>query len=109
MKKPPPELTQPSRTATGNKSYEDFVPASVPDAQETNSESVWAMFQQSIINTEERVAVAAELAAAKAKDDAAPAAPERESGFADTNFEATDYAVLPYDPTEAAPLKPEGE
>ncbi len=77
------------------------------------------MFQQSIINTEERVAVAAELAAAKAKDEAAsasnrppkadPTAPERESGFADTNFESTNFSALPYDATEPSPLKPEDE
>jgi hypothetical protein len=115
MKKPSQEPPKPSRPVPG-KSYEDQLPASVPDAHESNSESVWAMFQQSIINTEERVAIAAELAAAKAKDDAAakanpsanpqPDAPERDSGFADTNFEITNFSELPYDATEPTPLKP---
>jgi hypothetical protein len=106
-----------------SRGYEDQVPAVVPDAQESNSESVWAMFQQSIINTEERVAVAAELAAAKAKDDAV-AEPglkvdtlATDSDFADTNFDATrfDATILselpsepPYDPTAPSPLKPQG-
>ena len=77
------------------------------------------MFQQSIIHTEERVAVSVELAAAKAKDEAAsganpppqsdPTAPERESGFADTTFENTSFSVLPYDATQSAPLKPESQ
>jgi hypothetical protein len=65
MKKPPQQPAKPRPPAPASKGYEDNAPASVPDAQESNSESVWAMFQQSIINTEERVAVAAELAAAK--------------------------------------------
>ncbi len=128
MKKPPQEPPKPSRPVP-IKAYEDQVPAAVPDAHESNSESVWAMFQQSIINTEERVAVAAELAAAKAKDDAAaktnahadpPANAEvSESDFADTNFDATNFSDLrddtnkngtrdsTYDPTLPAPLKPE--
>jgi hypothetical protein len=122
MKKSPPEPLKPgyspSMPATA-KAYEDHLPAAVPDAQESNSESVWAMFQQSIINTEERVAIAADLAAAKAKDDAAakanPAAnpqpdmPEHDSGFADTNFDATNFSELPYDATEPTPLKPQGQ
>ena len=117
MNKPPQEPLKPgnspSRRAAPSKSYEDHIPAAVPDAHESNSESVWAMFQQSIINTEERVVVAAELAAAKAKDDAASVpkpltdAPSNESGFADTNFDATDFSELPYDATEPSPLKPQ--
>ncbi len=121
MNKPPQEPLKPgnspSRRAAPGKSYEDHIPAAVPDAQESNSESVWAMFQQSIINTEDRVAVAAELAAAKAKDDAAstsnpvpklqPELATRDTGFADTNFEATDFSELPYDATTPLPLKPQ--
>ena len=116
MKIPPLEPPKPTRPVVVNRGYDDLGPAAVPDAQETDSESVWAMFQQSIINTEERLAVAAELAAAKAKDDAAASpdlpstansdAPERESGFADTNFEATNFSELPYDATRPSPLKP---
>ena len=76
------------------------------------------MFQQSIVTTEERLAVAAELAAAKARDDAASdpdpqpksgqGAPEPESGFADTDFEATNFTDLPPDATQPTPLKPDG-
>ena len=116
MKKPPHEPPKPRRQVAASRGYEDLAPAAVPDAQESDSESVWAMFQQSIINTEERVAIATELAAAKAKDDAAAAldlpppnatdASERESGFADTNFEATNFSELPYDATAPSPLKP---
>ena len=116
LQEPPHEPKKPSHTIAASRSYEDSLPAAVPDAHESNSESVWAMFQQSIINTEERVAVAAELADAKAKDDAAAArnlapiansdAPERESDFADTNFEATNFSELPYDATTPSPLKP---
>lgn len=119
MKKPPQESRWPSSHVATSRGYEDYLPASVPDAQESDSESVWAMFQQSIIHTEERVAVAAELAVAKAKDDAAsaanslpkaaPAVPERESGFADTTFENTNFSVPPYDATEPAPLQSEGQ
>ena len=122
MKKPPQEPPKPGHSpnhrVAANKGYEDLVPAPVPDAQESNSESVWAMFQQSIINTEERVAIAAELAAAKAKDDAAstsnpvpklqPELVTRDTGFADTNFEATNFFELPYDATTPSPLKPQG-
>ena len=116
MNKPSFEPPKPTRPVAANRGYEDLGPAAVPDAQESDSESVWAMFQQSIINTEERVAIAAELAVAKAKDDAAaardlpptanPDAPGRESGFADTNFEATNFSELPYDATTPSPLKP---
>lgn len=122
MKKSSPEPLKPGYSpgnAAPAKSYDDHLPAAVPDAQESNSESVWAMFQQSIINTEERVAIAADVAAAKAKDDAAamadssanpqPNVPERDSGFADTNFEATDFSEIPYDATEPTPLKPDGQ
>lgn len=122
MKKPPQTPPKqgftPTQPKPSGKSYEDNVPASVPDAQETNSESVWAMFQQSIVSTEERLAVAAELAAAKAMDDAASdpdlhpksgrGAPELESGFADTDFEATNFTDLPSDATQPTPLKPDG-
>ena len=118
MKKPPQELLKPGKSprhqATANRSFDDYVPAAVPDAQESNSESVWAMFQQSIISTEERVAVAAELAAAKAKDDATTLPPPhdddpaRDSDFADTNFDATNFSELPYDATVPSPLKPSG-
>lgn len=124
MKIPLQTPQKPPRTVPV-KAYEDQLPATIPDAQESNSESVWAMFQQSIIHTEERVAVAAGLAGAKAKDeaacasnptsnpasnpppDAAPAAPECESGFADTDFEITNFSASPYDATDPAPLKPE--
>lgn len=118
MKKPL-QAPQKSPRTVPVKAYDDQLPATVPDAQESNSESVWAMFQQSIIHTEERVAVAVELAAAKAKDEAAsaanpppqsdPTAPEHESDFADTTFENTSFSVLPNDATQPAPLKPEGQ
>ncbi len=113
MKKVPQELSKQTKSGAA-KAYEDHVPAAVPEAQESDSESVWAMFQQSIISTEERVAVAAELAAAKAKDDATtlptPPAddPARDSDFADTNFDATNFSELPYDATVPSPLKPSG-
>ena len=122
MKKPLQAPQKPPRTVPVM-AYEDQLPATIPDAQESNSESVWAMFQQSITHTEERVAVAAGLAGAKAKDedeaasasnpasnpppDAAPAAPECESEFADTDCDNTNFSALPYDATEPAPLKPE--
>lgn len=123
MKKSPQELPKQSRPVAMNRGHEDHLPAVVPDAQESDSESVWAMFQQSIISTEERVAVAAELAAAKAKDDAVSVrdlspnenldAPERESGFADTHFAATNFSELPsdaaYDATTPSPLKPDAK
>ena len=127
MKKPPQQPPKLSNPVPANRAYEDHLPAAVPDAHESNSESVWAMFQESIIDTEERVAVAAELAAAKAKDDAAsvrdlPAkdnsdASERETGFAATNFAATNFSDLPselssdlaYDATTPSPLKPDAK
>lgn len=120
MKKSPLDPSKPGSSVPA-RVYDDHTPAAVPDAHESNSESVWAMFQQSIINTEERVAVAAELATAKAKDDAAAKANQQADGFApdpdfaDTNFDATNFSELRddaagesiYDPTVPAPLKPE--
>jgi hypothetical protein len=118
MNKPLQAPPKSGHRALVTRSYEDHAPAAVPDAQESNSESVWAMFQQSIINTEERVVVAAELAAAKAKDDAASVAnlspktaseaSEPESDFADTNFDVTNFSELPDGATEPTPLKPQG-
>ena len=113
MKKAPQEPSKQTQSRP-TKAYEDHVPAAVPEAQESDSESVWAMFQQSMISTEERVEVAAELAAAKAKDDATTApnphtdASARDSGFADTNFAATNFSELPDDVTVPSALKPQG-
>lgn len=123
MKKPPQELPKQSRPVAMNRGHEDHLPAAVPDVQESNSDSIWAMFQQSIISAEERVAVAAELAAAKAKDDAASVGdpspdentdvPQREIGFADTDFAATNFSELPsdaaYDATTPSPLQPDAK
>ncbi len=113
MKKAPQEPSKQTHSRP-TKAYEDHVPAAVPEAQESDSESVWAMFQQSIVSTEERAALAAELAAAKAKDDAAARPPPpndasaRDSGFADTNFAATNFSELPDDATVPSALKPQG-
>ena len=113
MKKVPRELAMHARQR-GTNAYQDHVPASVPQALVSDSESVWALFEQSILDTEERVALAAELSAAKARDDAM-AQPNRttdtamgDNGFPDTNFDATDFAELPYDATVPSALKPEG-
>ncbi len=108
---------QPKRKPADNASasaglYDLHGPIPVPEASESDSESAWAMFQQSVIATEERVAVAAELAAAKAKDDteassgSASEPSAGDSGFADTNFEPTNFSDLPFDATALTPLKP---
>lgn len=76
--------------------YDRHGPIPVPDAHESDTESAWALLEETVM-----------------RQDTPEAAPEAvpEPNFEDTsrgngNFEPTDFLDPAYDATRAAPLKP---
>ncbi len=72
--------------------YDRNGPIPVPEAKESDTESAWAMFEESVMLQD---------------NPPAPVQPKFEETKADeTGFEATDFGGSGYDETTAAPLKP---
>lgn len=118
MKKASPDQTSVGSNANEGL-YDRHGPIPVAEAHESDTESVWALFQESSLPPEEL----ALIEAARAKDhalhaklatpeDAAtlagplPDGAERDTGFAETSFGQTGFSEAHFDLTVPAPLKP---
>ena len=75
--------------------YDRNGPIPVPDAHESDTESAWALFEESVMLQDNPHPVKA------------PPQPKFEETKSDaTGFEPTDFGSSGYDTTRAAPLKP---
>ncbi len=113
----------PDKAAVGSNAsdglYDRHAPIPVAEAHESDTESVWALFQESSLPPEEL----ALIEAARAKDQAlhreslsceevptlaSPLADgaEHDTGFAETSFGETGFSDAHFDLTTPAPLKP---
>ena len=91
-KKDIPKVKAPDGVTGHGGLYDRHGPIPVPEAKESNTESAWAMFEESVM----------------LQDNPPPVIqPKFEETKADeTDFEATDFGGSGYDETTAAPLKP---
>ncbi len=119
MKNLPKRVARPASTRPPGGAYEHEGPAALPDAHESNSESVWALFHETpappakVSDTESEFARRAALvdqaeaeAEAQAQSSTGAATPAVDTGFADTDFLPTGFTESVYDPTVPAPLTP---
>jgi hypothetical protein len=78
--------------------YDRHGPIPVPDAHESDTESAWALFEESVMLQD------------NPRPPAPPALPDQpifeETKIDETGFEPTDFAGTAFDATRAAPLKP---
>lgn len=123
MKNLPKRVARPASTRPPGGAYEHDGPAALPDAHESNSESVWALFHETpappakVSDTESEFARRAALvdqaeaeaeaeAEAQAQSTTDPVTHSVDTGFADTDFVPTGFTESVYDPTVPAPLTP---
>lgn len=122
MKQLPKRVARPASANPPGGAYEHESPAALPDAQESNSESVWALFHETasppatVSDTESEFARRAALveeeeaavaeAEAEAQSNSGQPSLDADPAFADTNFAPTEYSDSVYLPTVPAPLLP---
>ena len=121
MKNLPKRVGRPATAKPPGGPYEHEGPAALPDAHESNSESVWALFHETpappaaVSDTESEFARRAALvdqaeaeaeAEAQAQNGADPAPHAVDTGFADTDFLPTGFTESVYDPTVPGALLP---
>lgn len=118
MKNLPQRLTRPASASPPGSAYAHEGPAALPDAHESNSESVWALFHETpsppaaVSDTEIEFARRAALvdqaeAEAEAQFEADPSPDSddpAEPDFADTNILPNAFSESVYDPTVPGPL-----
>jgi hypothetical protein len=94
-KKATPGAAKPYASTGHGGLYDRHGPIPVPEAKESDSESAWAMFEESVMLQDNPPSVQPKFEETKTDAD-----PET------TGFEPTDFGTSGYDETTAAPLKP---